>query len=138
VLGKGSLTLDYYNVLYNAFSGSASPYTRVKGSWKQTGGTYNGLRTSIGCEIYFIEGLNIFCDFSYQIVNYTPQIAALTALTEDGTDLLSSMTVSEKEIEYVDEYDNENATTPTSPQKQNKNTYSFNSLILNLGINIPF
>jgi hypothetical protein len=136
IFGKCWMKTENDNTLYNAFSGSASPYTHVLNEWSSYGGLSTGLKSTAGMEFYFTDKMKLFCELSYYSISNTPKKAKIKMATLDGVDQKPSMTIKDKEIEFVDEYSTNSATDPDKPRTELKTTYNKNACSMNLGIKI--
>ncbi|MGD0712158.1 MAG: hypothetical protein ABR968_13375 [Bacteroidales bacterium] len=138
VFGKGSMRTDNDDVLYNAFSGSSNPFNHGINEWISYGGISFGFKSTVGLEIYFTDKLKLFGELSYNSISYTPLKAKIKKCTLNGVDQLPSMTVSEKEIVFVDEYSTNTTSDPNNPSPKLKTSYNLNALSLSIGVKYSF
>ena len=110
-------------------------------TWEYKGGMGFGLMGSMGLMYSLNDKLNLFFEANAISQNWAPKKASMTKNTTNGVDYLPTLTTSQKEIDFVDEYTISNNFTPpssTSPAKQIKIYFPTSCVSLNIGIHIPF
>jgi len=134
VLGKNSMKTENDNLLYDAFSGASSPYTRALTEWISSGGLSLGFKSTAGLEVYMSDRLKIFGELSYSSVSHTPGKAKMKKCSLDGVDQLPSLSTSDKEIEFVNEYSDNVTTDKDKPRAELKTTYNLDAILITIGI----
>lgn len=93
-----------------------------------------GADFGLGASLSLAEGFSAFGEIDFQYIRTWPTKRRVVEYTELGTDKLSTLTVSERETEYVDEYTTNWDDNPDQPSKDLKSSVTFNSLSINAGI----
>lgn len=114
-------------------SGNFYNYTREHEFY---GGTAFGLNTAFGIHFYSFKNISFFSEINMVNMNYAPSKGRITAYSEGGIDRFSSLTIHDREVEFVDEYsfDNSQAQEENIPNKAIKMVHPFGSLGLNVGV----
>lgn len=102
------------------------------------GGTAFGLNTSIGALFSMNNNMSFFAEITSNNLSYSPTRGAYTVVTYNETDILSQLTVKEKEIEFVNSYEPKNYRNDSMPTLALKERYPFGSLGLNMGLKYNF
>ena len=103
------------------------------------GGMPIGFRASIGTLYKLNEKLSLFGEINLVSLEYAPNKGSITDSTKNGTSNLSTLTVKDKEIEFVDNFVDTSA--PSNPNVSSKYpiiAFSFSSIGLNLGLQYQF
>lgn len=132
--------------------------TDINSSATQTGVTSNtvqtrevkgnmtvGLAGALGLNIAINDRFSIWVEANGQMLNVWAKSAETTALSVDGTDVLSSLSVSAKQIEFVKELNasgnndyNPNGINESMPYEQLSEQVSFHNIGLGLGVAVHF
>jgi opacity protein-like surface antigen len=128
VIGSGSVTNEVSD-----FGTYTSKYIM-----KSDGGIALGLSSAIGVMIGINDNLSFFTEMNMVNLSYAPTKGEIIEYTVDGVNLLSTLTVSEKEVEFVDSYTeiDGSATSESLPSKALKQKLPFGSFGLNFGIRV--
>jgi hypothetical protein len=103
-----------------------------------TGGLAIGLNGAFGVEYKISENFQVFAETSVTSLSWAPEKAEYVTYERDGIDYLPIMTTSQKEVEFVEEYDQEYGMDDHSdePETRLKYNYSFSNVGLTLGLKI--
>jgi len=93
-----------------------------------------GVDFGLGTTLTLTDGLSAFGEIDFQYIKTWPTKRTMVEYTEQGSDKLSSLTVSERETEFTDEYSTNWNDNPNQPSKDLKSSVTFNSLSINAGI----
>jgi outer membrane protein W len=122
----------------------------LEGDSKDGGDTYNttlelnegtpiGFQGSLGTLYKINEKFSLFAELDLISLSYAPKRGEYTKFIVNGADVLSSMSVENKEIEFVDSFTNTGVSSPsTQPSKAPKVPFSFSSFGLNIGLQYNF
>jgi outer membrane protein W len=108
--------------------------------YKLNGGRALGAYTAVGVK-YNIKGrMSIFLDVNMVNISYAPTKCVLVERNVDGVDLLPTMTVKQKEIEFVNSnnYNPGSSSSETEPTRQAFVKMPFSSLGVNTGFVVSF
>ena len=107
---------------------------------KLNGGLAFGLNAGVGALFNLNDKMAFFGEINMVNMSYAPSKGEVTEATYNGTDALSDMTTSEKEIEFVDSYTYSSSNPPadSQPSKQLKQKLPFGSFGINFGLRIGF
>jgi opacity protein-like surface antigen len=124
-IGFGSLKETAYQT-----SGTNTSNTEIEAS----GGIPIGFRSALGA-CYKLSN-KLFLNFELFNVNmsYAPTKAEITKATSNGQDVLGSMSVSQKKVEFVESFDRSASSSANEPSKRLKQYYPLSSFGVNLGI----
>lgn len=111
--------------------------------YKQTiefdGGMPIGFHASIGTLYKLNEKVSIFGELNLISLEYAPEKARVTESFKNGIDQLPTMTVREKEVEFVESItDSAAPSNPNESSKVPKIPFSFSSFGLNIGLQYQF
>jgi hypothetical protein len=95
-----------------------------------------GAKTSLGLEMNLGKFI-FYTQLSMVNMNYAPAKSKITQYRSDGNDALGTLTVSQKQIEYKDNFIR-GTQNPDQPSASFKQYYPFNSLGLHVGIMYKF
>jgi hypothetical protein len=103
-------------------------------TWKNNGGVAVGYTASIGANYPLNEKMSLFGELTLIDLNYAPKKGEMTKYTDNGTDMLGTLDVNDKEVEYVDSYsyDNNTSSNPDEPEKHLKWKLPFSSMGFNI------
>ena len=129
IIGSGSVM---YEVVFNEGMSERN--------WIFDGGIGLGLSSGIGAAFNVSENMSFFTELNMVNLSYAPTEGELTVATIDGTDILPSLSISEKEIEFVDSYtfNYDNLPADSQPDKELKQKMPFGSFGINIGLKIGF
>ncbi len=132
-------TLLYKGNIYDDYSESSNNQNVFYKSISDVNYAF-GFNSAIGTEINFDEHFGIYGELELISLSYAPSKGELTYLTVNGKDYLSTLSASQKEINYVDEYtyDQNAASQPTQTNYALKTLYTFGSIGFNFGIKYTF
>lgn len=106
---------------------------------KMNGGIAIGGNAGLGVLFDLSKTISFFSEINMTNLSYAPTKGKATKATYNGIDILSDLTTSEKEIEYVDSYTESNTPPPDSqPAKGLKTKLPFGSIGINIGIRFSF
>lgn len=106
---------------------------------KMNGGVAIGGNAGLGVLFDISKKISFFSEINMTSLSYAPTKGKATKATYNGIDILSDLTTSEKEIEYVDSYTESNTPPPDSqPSKGLKTKLPFGSIGINLGMRFSF
>ncbi len=92
-----------------------------------------GFSGGLGLDYMVADNLGLFAEVSMNIISYVPKSARYTEYVINGTDLMPYMTVSEKEMVFVDDY-NTQVPDPNEPSPRKSISVDFNNLTIAAGI----
>lgn len=104
-----------------------------------SGGLPLGFSGKLGAEYLAGSRISFFLEFQAIAQSWAPKKREITTYEINGTDKLSTLSISEKETEFVDSYTSQtpaNSTTNSSPSKHLKFYIPLSSAGLNFGIKI--
>lgn len=103
------------------------------------GGMPIGFHASLGTLYKLTDKLSLFGELNLVSLEYAPKKGVVTELTENGVNVLPTLTVREKEIEFIETFTDTGApTNPNEPSKVGIVPFSFNSFGLNIGLQYHF
>ena len=100
-----------------------------------SGGTSIGFSAGVGVKYKLNERIGVFGEFSLVSQAWAPKKAVFTKSIINGVDELPSLTISQKEVEYVDPYV-QGISNPNEPSKSLKTYMPFSSIGINVGLQI--
>ncbi len=127
IIGSGSF-VDEWNFNYSG------DVTNIK--FKYKGGFAFGVNASIGAIFNLADKKSVFIEVNTINMSYAPAKAEMIENTENGVDKLPTLSVKEKEWEFVDKYTTTNNEPASQPLKRPKTYQPFGSLGLNIGFRI--
>jgi outer membrane protein W len=132
VIGSGKITSNE-----NTPIGSFLEYAETR---ELKGGMALGFTAAMGLNFPLSKNLSISGELNMINMQYSPKKGTLVKYTENGVDKLSTLSVSQKEIEFVKKEIN-NFRTPTvttSPRKEAAIAMPFGSIGINVGVKYSF
>ncbi len=131
VIGSGSVIYEY-----NDNDDGDIDYEKIK----LNEGLSFGISSTIGSVFKLNDKMSFFGELNMISLQYSPKKGEIIEATYNGTDVLPSLTTSEKEIEFVDSYTFNYASPPpdSQPDKEVKFKMPFGSFGLNFGVRIGF
>ncbi len=114
--------------------------TTTENSWKYSGGVSMGVSAGLGINYSISDRIGVFAEIRAISQSWAAKKGERTNYTVNGTDMLSNLTTSQKEINYGNSYVI-SSTMPSNsaePDKQIKNYKAFSSVGFNLGISFSF
>ncbi|MFO7879751.1 MAG: outer membrane beta-barrel protein [Bacteroidota bacterium] len=130
VLGIGKIIIE---------TEADNTYNEYYSKEELTGGLALGINGALGIEYSISEMFQIFAEASITSLSWAPEKAEYVTYETNGVDYLPNMTTSEKEVNFVNEYEEEygmDDDDPDEPEKRLKNNYPFSNAGLRLGIKI--
>ena len=106
-----------------------------------TGGLGIGFNTALGAEYGITDKFKLFAELKAQSLSLAPEKAEYVVYEQNGIDYLPNMTTSQKEVDFVEEYDQEygmDDDDPDEPETRLKYNYSFSNIGINIGLKISF
>jgi hypothetical protein len=135
VVGFGSVLCESNYNSYDEWDGLETTSQKIQLS----GGSALGLTSSIGAMYNLSEKMSLFGELNMINMSYSPTKGELTEYKENGVDKLSSMSISEKEVEYADSYDRYYFFNDSSkPSQVLKQSLPFGSFGINVGMRASF
>jgi hypothetical protein len=104
---------------------------------KYKGNVPLGFSAAVGVKYNLNEHFGLFGEFDCNGINYSPKKYILTKYTENNIDKLSTLPLSQTEIDFVKSYDAK-LNTNDSPTKQLKQTFPFSNFEINIGATYRF
>ena len=101
---------------------------------KFDGDTAIGFHAALGLSYNVNEKIAIFGELNLVNLSYAPTKSTKTTANFNGVDQLPNGTVRDLQTEYVDSTSTADSKASTSPRKELKDTYSFNSFGINFGL----
>lgn len=103
------------------------------------GGMPIGFHANIGTLYKLNEKLSLFGELNLVNLEYAPKKGRLTESFKNGVDQLPSMTVRQKEVEFVTTItESSEPSNPNEPGKSSKIAFTFSSIGLNVGLQYHF
>lgn len=114
-------------------SGSFYNYTREHEFY---GGAAFGFNTALGVHFYTIKNISFFSEINVLNMSYTPTKGRITAYSESGVDRFSTLSMHDRQVEFVNDYvfNNAQPEEENSPDKAIKMTHPFGSIGINIGV----
>ncbi len=130
-LGLASITDKMESTNNNGSSTTTSSQTRVF-----DGGMAIGFMGTLGLSYKINDKVSLIGELNIASISYSPTKGENTEYKINGVDMLSSMPKSQKNIEFVDSYsqDNNSQSDPNSPSKSIAPSFPFSSVGLNIGV----
>jgi hypothetical protein len=108
--------------------------TEGTGKSETTKGTAFGFQGAVGMNWMLSNNIDLFTEINFISMTYYPEEWEQTEATSDGDDVLASLSVSQKKIEYVETIDLEAEQDATKPSQELRRETPFSSLSLQIGI----
>lgn len=102
------------------------------------GGLSVGFSTGFGLTYHMSESFGIFVEAGLIAQNYAPAHSKLTTYDVDGQDQLGSMTIRQKETNYVDEYTTTNPSNDGAPDEDLSFYFPASSMGISVGLHFWF
>lgn len=137
VLGFGQIEYRQSDVLTDRQSNTTNRTTQ---SSEFSGGLAWGINGSLGLRYALSDRLSLFGEVNLISMSYAPTRGELVEATDNGMDVLPFLPTSEKELELVDEIqeDFNNPRPDSEPTQALRQHFPFSSIGLNLGIVVHF
>lgn len=129
IIGVGSITDEYTD--------KTTPSSNVTArTMILNGGLALGLNASLGASFSVNDKISLFGELTMVNMSYGPTKGEITAYTYNGSDKLPSLTINDKQTDYVDTYTyTSSVSTPDSqPDKEIRQKYPFGSFGINVGV----
>jgi opacity protein-like surface antigen len=127
VMGK---TVSDVNVAYTG--------VEVKKVYESKGAFSVGFIGAIGYSYKLSDNLSVFGELEYLSLTIKQGTKTLTEYTYNGTDMMSTQTISDKETEYVDEVKATDNSSDDEPTKELASRAPFSSIGINIGVMMSF
>lgn len=130
-LGSASITDKMETTNNNGSSITTSTQTRVF-----DGGMAIGFMGTLGMSYKINDKVSLIGELNIASVSYSPTKSEYTEYKQNGIDMLPSMPKSQKNVEFVDSYsqDNNSQSDPNSPRKSIAPSFPFSSIGVNIGV----
>jgi hypothetical protein len=93
-----------------------------------------GVNAALGVEYMILNRLWVYAELDGNFVNYSPISASYSKYIISRQDITESLTVHEREINFVDNYSDADNQSPSEPTKRLPVNYSFSSLEISIGL----
>jgi hypothetical protein len=93
-----------------------------------------GISACIGLEYMILSRLWLFAEAEANFVNYSPKTATYTKYVVSREDITASLTTHEREISFVESYDDADNLSASEPTKMLPVSFSFSSIGINVGL----
>jgi hypothetical protein len=115
-------------------------YSNSSGEMELTGGIALGWSAALGAKYALNETLSLFGELNLINLTYAPTKGVITNYTENGVNQLAGATISETEVEFVDEVTSNSLSTfdINNPTDELKKYYAFSSIGIQVGLKIAF
>lgn len=133
-IGLSNINYDQEINIIDGFSGTNSPFIDINKKWEYSGGISLGYSLSTGIDYEFLDGFNIYAEFSYLNFYSKPTKGVLTEYIYDGEDKLSELKTNKKEIIFTKSYSDNDNKIESEPTKSIITKYSLNMLQFNIGL----
>lgn len=134
VLGMGTQVISETETTTTGPSFSSS-YHRID---EYTGGLSIGFTGGLGLTYHLSESFGIFAEAGLTAQNYSPEHGETTTYHIDGQDQLGSMTIRQKQTDYVDEYTVSGPPNDGAPDQDLSFQLPMSSFGLAIGIHLWF
>jgi hypothetical protein len=108
-------------------------YERTR-KWEYKKGTALGFQGAVGMNWMLSNNFDVFTEINFISMTYYPAESELTEDISNGTDLLPSLTTSQKKVEYKKTIDNQAQQDPDKPSQALREGTPFSSLSLQIGV----
>lgn len=107
-----------------------------KSKYVMNGGLAIGINGEVGINYKLSEKLSLNMGLTFSALSYAPAKGELIEYSENGVDMLAGPTVSDREVEFVDElsYNSNTINDPNKPDKSLKMWFPYSNAGLNIGI----
>jgi len=103
------------------------------------GGLSIGFNATFGCNYYYSNNISFFAEFNMLNISFSPGRSEITEYTVQGVNELPNLSVASRQTNYFESVSSSDALLPnTVPSKALKQTFSFGSIGLNIGMKISF
>ena len=133
VFGINNAITTNQNVSHND-STSSLVYNTVT---NYSGGTSTGFNFKLGASFKQNNRLYIFAEFSFISQFYSPSHSEITNYSLNGTDMLSTLSISERQTNYVAKSSGSSGGA-NDPMQSTAISYPFSSIGINFGIEYKF
>lgn len=139
IFGFASINREDNNTSSAFYSSSDTTIiTKTALTMKADGGVAIGFSAAFGCNFMINSNLSFFGEFNLVSLSYAPTKSEITSYSVDGEDILSNMTIAQKQIEYYDILKPNSTQTKDMPSQLLKKSISLGSIGLNIGMKINF
>jgi opacity protein-like surface antigen len=142
VLGKAKVMQS--REMYSRYKSEFWDFDEIESSemeMERNGGWALGFSGGLGLDFRLSQNFSFFSELRVLSLSYAPKKGEVTKYEENGINELKDLTVSEKEVEYVDKIVISNDDDPIEedePSQDLKHYLPYNSLGLRLGLEIRF
>jgi hypothetical protein len=143
IVGSGTMTIDYLNEETDTYSdlfGSDSEVYTEEYTYELSSGYAVGMSGAVGVMSKGASGISFFGELFMENVKYAPKKGEYTVYKEDGLNLLSLLTTSETETEFVDNYTSSSTDveSESKPSQERRESYAFGNVGVRMGVMINF
>ncbi|NVN95686.1 MAG: hypothetical protein HXX18_10435 [Bacteroidetes bacterium] len=104
-----------------------------------SGGVAIGFNATLGCAFTVSDNISIFAEFNMINMSYSPTMSEVTEYNENGVNQIpSSITAAQKQTYYYDTLTSSTTFDPNASPIALKQSFSFGSIGLNIGMKISF
>ncbi len=131
IFGKITIKDSHYDIQNNE---------TTETEWKYSNGASIGIIASLGITKKISEKISIFGELGMINQSWGPKKGKITKYAINGVDMLSNLTPSQNQTNYIDSYTttNNSSSATWSPRQQLRQYYPFSSIGLNIGLHLKF
>lgn len=112
--------------------------TNFSSEMQYSGGTMIGLNAAVGTSYEVGSNIDLFFEMNSKNMSYSPTEGEMKKYELNGTDYLSRLTTSLKEIKFVEDGKSTASQNPNLPTQQRKESFPFSSLSFMIGVGFRF
>lgn len=129
IISYGKLIQDVHENSYG---------TEIVGIRKFSGGLGYGITAGLGCQYGLSDRISLYGRLRSESISYAPSHSEVTKYESDGEDLLSTLSIHDRETEYVNELESDVSATEdeNKPAQELKTHYPFGSIHFSIGVRI--
>ena len=139
VFGFATVNMEQTSKFTETYNGTTTQ-ENTEMTYELNEGVAIGLSSALGVLFTVSEKMSFFAEVAMTNMSYAPNKGMVTKYTENGVDLLNTLTTAEKEVEFVDKVVEEgNApSNPNKPSQVARIFMPFGSYGLNIGVVFSF